>query len=63
MSLILVAAAHANIVCASSPQSQSILNGKNGVWLLWFFFVTRIIKHTYESLKYENIELVNKNGI
>ena len=62
MSLILVAAAHANIVCASSPQSQSILNGKNGVWLLWFF-VTRIIRHTYESLKYENIELVDKNGI
>ena len=60
MSLILVAAAHANIVCASSPQSQSILNGKNGVWLLWFF-VTRIIRHTYESLKYENIELVDTN--
>ena len=27
------------------------------------FFVTRIIRHTYESLKYENIELVDTNGI
>ena len=24
------------------------------------FFVTRIIRHTYESLKYENIELVEQ---
>ena len=27
------------------------------------FFVTRIIRHTYESLKYENIELVGKTDI
>lgn len=26
------------------------------------FFVTRIIRHTYESLKYENIEVVDTNG-